>query len=355
MHNVGILGNCCTHGAGLAAALKARPDVRIVTGFERNPRRAGELEEAMGCALATDYEAVVGHPDVDIVVITTDPGDKADMAGAACAAGKHILHNKPLCADLSQARHIVAAVEAAEVKWVYDIPMVKSVPAFVRLAEDLRRGRMGEVLSYFHAFGMTFAEDFPIAELWPERFDPPEKSGGGEMTNMGCYAVDYAVSIFGPPRAVRANWQRVWPAYAEAGVENFGQIALDYGKFEALLAVGKQQLPEPRQHANSLLVSCEHANLFLDPNADALIRDGVPSSLREYVADVHVEGSFDQLVRCISTDAAPTEGAAIAALGVEVLMAAYESICAGGEAIPLPVADGAHPLVRAAPPSPATP
>ncbi|HQK94821.1 MAG TPA: hypothetical protein PLD23_15030, partial [Armatimonadota bacterium] len=38
-YGVGILGDCCTHGAGLAGSLAAHPRVRVVAGFEKDPRR----------------------------------------------------------------------------------------------------------------------------------------------------------------------------------------------------------------------------------------------------------------------------------------------------------------------------
>ena len=54
----------------------------------------------------------------------------------------------------------------------------------------------------------NFDPAFDLAGVWPERLDPPEKSGGGEMTNMGCYAIDYVVSLLGRPRSVSATARR---------------------------------------------------------------------------------------------------------------------------------------------------
>ena len=195
MYQIGILGNCCTHGAGAVGSLKAREYIKIIAGYEANPRRAGELSNALGFALAGSYDEICKDPDVDIVVITTDPCDKAEMVEKACSAGKHIFLNKPFCHTLIDANRIVKAVEESGVKLVFDIPMVKFLPPLSKLKEEILTGKYGKIISYYHAFGMTFPMDFPIRELWPERFDPPEKAGGGEMTNMGCYAIDFAVTV----------------------------------------------------------------------------------------------------------------------------------------------------------------
>ena len=177
LYNVGILANCCTHGAGICGMFKGRSDTHVIAAYEENPRRA-------------------------------------------------------------------KAVKTHNVHFVHDIPMVRFRPVYARLLEEVRVGVHGTVMGYHHLFGMNFPTDFELAVAWPERLDPPQKSGGGEMTNMGCYAVDYAVSLFGRPKTVTAKWRKLWDVFAEADVENFGQIVLDYGDFFAFLEVGKQQLTQ---------------------------------------------------------------------------------------------------------------
>ena len=66
---------------------------------------------------------------------------------------------------------------------------------------------------------MTFSTDFPLATVWPERLDPPSQSGGGEMTNLGCYAIDYMVALWGRPKSVQAKSSNYWDIYRNAEVE----------------------------------------------------------------------------------------------------------------------------------------
>ena len=173
IYGVGIMGNCTTHGAGICAMFKRRPDTRVVAAYERNPRRARELEKALGAPLAKSYEEVINDPRVDFVAITCDPADKAEMVEKAAAAGKHIFLNKPMAESLDSARRIAAAVRKNGVKFVYDIPMVRSVPVYARLLDEVRSGQHGRVLGYHHLFGMNFAMDFDLKAAWPERLDPP--------------------------------------------------------------------------------------------------------------------------------------------------------------------------------------
>ena len=345
MYRLGILGNCCTHGVGAVNALKARKEVQLTAAYEANPQRAKELEAVLGFPLARSFEEVIAHPEIDIVVITTDPCEKAHLVEKACLAGKHILLNKPLSHTLSDARRIVTAVNSSKVKLVFDIPMVKFLPAFSQLKAEVCAGKYGKLISYYHAFGMTFAPDFPIRQLWPERFDPPEKAGGGEMTNMGCYAIDFAVTLLGLPQAVQAKWMKFWPEYRAAAVENFGQLILDYGSFYALLAVGKQPLrAEPRRGNNYLSLLFETANLVIDPYSEVLLINGVLGDFSQFLAGCREESSFEQLLRCIETGAEPESTADLGAMGVEVTMAGYHSICQGGQVVSLPLKEGGNPL-----------
>lgn len=347
VYGVGILGNCCTHGAGVAGALQRHARLRIVSGYEPGERRGAELGETMQLDLADGYAAVAAHPDVDIAAITTDPCDKAAMVDLAAGAGKALYINKPLCHTPAAARQIARTVAAATASAgrpaVFDAPMVKGLAAFDKLQRQVRGGDWGRVVSYYHAFGMTFAPDFDIVERWPERFDPAARSGGGEMTNMGCYAIDYALHVLGHPKRVEAKRQSFWQPYVERQVENFGQIALDYGRFWAVLAVGKQALdlePGPR---NALTVEFETANLFLDPGAEVLVLNGRCQSLADYVGDHLAVSSIDQLVGALDGGLPPDSDVATAAAGVEVLCAAYQSALED-RIVDLPMAGPHNPL-----------
>ena len=324
-YGVGILGNCCTHGAGVARGLAGHPRLHLVAGYEPGGRRGAELRDVLERDLAASYAEVVEHPDVDIAVVTTDPCNKAEMVELAAAAGKALYINKPLCHTPAAARQIVQTVSSSGVPAIFDAPMIKSLAAFDRLQRQVKAGEWGPVVSYYHAFGMTFAPDFDILTHWPERSDPPEKAGGGEMTNMGCYAIDYALHLLGTPRRVEAKRQTFWQPYVERDVENFGQIALDYGRFWAVLAVGKQALEGERGPRNALSIEFETANLFLDPGAEVFVRNGRPDSLCTFVGGHTATSSIDQLLTAMDGGPPPASDVATAADGVEVLCAAYLS------------------------------
>lgn len=346
-YGVGVLGNCCTHGAGVCNQFMGHADTRVITAYEKNPRRATELGQVFGAPLARSYEEVINHPEVDFVAITCDPGDKADMVEAAAAAGKHIFLNKPLCESLDSARRIAKAVQTHAVHFVHDIPMVRFVPVYARLLEETQAGKRGSVLGYHHRFGMNFPMDFDLKATWPERLDPPEKSGGGEMTNMGCYAIDYAVSLFGLPQAVTAKWHKTWDVYRAADVENFGQIILEYGDFFAFLDVGKQQFTGTHRHSNAVTINFEHETLFIDSNAQVVTINHVPHDYTAFVEGATVVDSVEQLIGAIESGVSSphiTSNIETAVIATETLMAAYQSIVEK-RTVTLPLSSGTNPLI----------
>ena len=345
-YGVGILGNCCTHGAGICGMFKRRSDTRAIAAYEENPRRAGELQGVFGAPLARSYKEVINHPDVDFVAVTCDPGDKAAMVETAAAAGKHIFLNKPLCESLDSAHRIAEAVRTHNVHFVHDIPMVRFVPVYARLLEEVQARVHGRIMGYHHLFGMNFPMDFDLKTTWPERLDPPQKSGGGEMTNMGCYAIDYAVSLLGRPKAVTAKWRKLWDVYAEADVEHFGQIVLDYDDFFAFLEIGKQQLTKERRHSNAMTINFEHQTMFIDASAQVVTINHVPQDYDQFTEGAAVLGSVEQLIAAIENGVSPTSNIETALIAVETLMAAYRSIVEE-RTVTLPLSSGQNPLIAA--------
>jgi predicted dehydrogenase len=300
--------------------------------------------------------ALIEDPEIDVVAICCDPCDKAHWVERAAEASKHVFLNKPMCESLASARRIEAAVSRHGIHLVHDIVAIRFNPVTAKLLDEVRRGEYGQPLHYAHSWGMTFSPDFPLVEVWPERLDPPSMSGGGELTNMGCYAIDYMVALFGRPASVQAKSMHTWGVYRSAEVENFGQIVADYGGFYATLAVGKQTI---RSHAsmgveealstrswqNIVQVQFADANLTVLPYLDLVIRDGHALSADEYLGSFAPLTPFGQLVRAIETGVVPDSGASAALLGVEVTMAAYRSISEGGQIVTLPLRDERHPLV----------
>lgn len=344
-YGAGIIGNCLGEGGQLVRSFRLHPRVKIIAGYEPSQPRGEELAHAIGQPLVESADVILENPAVDIVTVACEPRDKAEFVRMAAEAHKHVLLIPPMCDSLQAARSMVAAVAANNVKLVEDQPLIRFNAPFARLLADAGGEPLGKVLSYYHNFGLNFAREFNIALKWPELLMPAEKMGGGELTQLGSQALDFAIALLGRPLRVQARWHHDWPAYQRAGVENAGQVILDYSGFFGALTVGRQQLEGGFNHSQCMHVVAESKTLFIDGTNGLIFRNNVHITWEQYMRGFEVETALDQLVRCIDEDATPASSVEVAADGMEVLMAVYRSIL-DDRPVDLPLGDGANPLQK---------
>jgi hypothetical protein len=91
----------------------------------------------------------------------------------------------------------------------------------------------------------------------------------------------------------------------------------------------------PRNWHNVLELQFEGHNLTLLPFHHIFIHNGAQISPEEFLAGYSCLTPFQQLIQAIETGQPPDSNAESARLGVEVLMAAYESAKEGGKSISL--------------------
>jgi predicted dehydrogenase len=85
-----------------------------------------------------DYGDLVARDDVDAVFVLNSDEYHADCVIAACAAGKHVLVEKPMCLTSAEAEAIIRARDEAGVR-VMVAYMRRFAPAFVQAVEEVKR------------------------------------------------------------------------------------------------------------------------------------------------------------------------------------------------------------------------
>jgi predicted dehydrogenase len=145
------------------------------------------------------YDAVVEHPDVEVVYVPLPNGLHEHWAGRAAAAGKHVLCEKPLAPDAATAKRMEATCRSAGVMlaeaWM--TPFDARWSAAVALA---RGGRLGDIQSIDAVFTFRIGPDHHHNYRW----DPLQ--GGGALLDVGIYCLGAAVELWGPePTIVEAS------------------------------------------------------------------------------------------------------------------------------------------------------
>ena len=104
--------NFCFAGYGSIAdvhaqAMKDEEDVVFHTVVGRLADSAAEFAEQHGFAHhMTDYEAAIGNPEIDAVVITTPSEMHYDQTKKALNAGKHVLCEIPLAMSFAECHEL---------------------------------------------------------------------------------------------------------------------------------------------------------------------------------------------------------------------------------------------------------
>ena len=130
------------------------------------------------------YQELLDNPDVQAVYISTPHPLHAQNTIAAARAGKHILCEKPLAMNLSQAQTMVEACENAGVI-LMEAFMYRCHPQTAKLVELLRDDAIGKIKMLNVSFG--FQAGFNAESRLFNR-----ALGGGGILDVGCYTMSMA-------------------------------------------------------------------------------------------------------------------------------------------------------------------
>jgi predicted dehydrogenase len=129
------------------------------------------------------YGELVADPGIDAVYIPLPNNLHAEWAIAALDAGKHVLCEKPMAMDPTQARAMASRARERGLL-LMEAFMYKFHPQWVRAAEIVASGEIGR-LRATHAW-------FSYSNADPANIRNRTETGGGALYDIGCYAVSTA-------------------------------------------------------------------------------------------------------------------------------------------------------------------
>ena len=171
-------------------------ELDVVACADAMPANAAAVGQEFGIP-ALGVDELIGDVTIDLVLNLTIPRSHAEVTMRALRAGKHVYTEKPLAADLSDARAIMALADELGlfVGCAPDTFMGAGITASRALIDE---GAIGEPVSA-NAFMMTPG---------PEQFHPgPDflyREGAGPLFDGGPYYVSALVSLLGPVARVGA-------------------------------------------------------------------------------------------------------------------------------------------------------
>ncbi|MEW5814176.1 MAG: Gfo/Idh/MocA family oxidoreductase [Spirochaetota bacterium] len=233
----------------------------------RNREKAGNFAQKYGIPTwYGTYEELLKDPEVEAVYIPLPNHLHGEWIKKSADAGKHILCEKPLCMDASEARQCIDYAHKRGVL-IMEAFMYRFHPQWKKVAELLRVDEIGAIQSVNTVFGYYNVD--------PANIRNKLETGGGALRDIGCYAVSTARYILNrEPDKVLSLLRRDQCFKTDiltAGI-------LDFGNAHTVFTVATQTYPCQRVdiHGTSGTISIDIPfNVFPDIPAVVRVRNAL--------------------------------------------------------------------------------
>jgi predicted dehydrogenase len=177
--NWGVLSTSSFATERFLPGLRKSPMVRLVAVGSRDLERAESFAETNKIARAYgSYEEVLRDPEIEIVYVPLPNHLHVEWTIKAAMAGKHVLCEKPMGMN---AREVEKLKPYAKKVHITEAFMVRFHPQWIETRERVRQGEIGRITHMHVAFAYN--------NLDPKNIRNIEKTGGGALYDIGCYAI----------------------------------------------------------------------------------------------------------------------------------------------------------------------
>lgn len=191
---VGIVG-CGRIAGNHARAFGAVPGVEVVGCMDTDPQRARAFAAEHDLAVAAgDFETLVAA-GLDAVTVCTPHPTHESVVLAAAAAGLHVLCEKPLAVTTAAADRMIAATDAAGVRFGV-LFQRRFFPAARRIRAAIDDGTFGTPTLGEASVLLHRPADYYTADAWRGSW---ESDGGGVLMTQAIHQIDLLVHFLGRP------------------------------------------------------------------------------------------------------------------------------------------------------------
>jgi scyllo-inositol 2-dehydrogenase (NADP+) len=254
--NVGILGFGrigAEHEGWLA---HSSGGIRATAIADPTPaRRAiGETRQLRACG---DVESLLVDQSIDAILVATPTAMHFEHASRALAAGKHVMVEKPMALDLSQAKRLVD--QAAECKRVLSVFHNRRWDIdYLTVKDAVSAGAFGKIINVESRISQWASCVGPAAKEWNPNWRNQAQFGGGGLYDWGSHLIDQLWRLLWPAKPLRVFAQlrsNIW----SQDCDDFARVCIDFDNG----AVGMVEInttttrPLPRWHIDGTLGSAE--------------------------------------------------------------------------------------------------
>jgi predicted dehydrogenase len=234
----GILSVSGHYALRVHQPLSRLAEARVVAIASRDRARAAVAAARFGIARShASYEDLLADPEVEAVYLPLPNDLHEEWTEKALRAGKHVLCEKPLAMDASQARQM-ADLAGQKGLFLMEAFMYRFHPQWVRVKEIVDSGEIGSIRAIHSFFSYNNAD--------PANIRNRVENGGGAIYDIGCYAVSVSRWLAGAEPTRNLALVERDPAF---GTDRLSSAILDFGTARATLTVGTRLFPVQRVDA----------------------------------------------------------------------------------------------------------
>jgi len=319
----GVLSTANIAAEKLIPAIRRSQSSMVAAVASRDADRARTFAEQHAIPDAySSYEALLSSPDIDVVYNPLPNHLHVPWTLKAIEAGKHVLCEKPIAMNASEAQRLIEiASRNAGVK-VMEAFMYRFHPQWAKARELLQQGAIG-ALRHIDAIFTYYNRD-------PRNVRNMAGIGGGGLMDVGCYCVS-AARYLSAREPSRVNAKLL--VDPEFQVDCHAHGLLDFGDLCASFYCSTQSQPSQRVY-----VAGERGSLLIDtpfyqPDygmARLLLTQGGEPQVIDTEACDHYARQVDAFAQAIQTNQAVPTPLADAMANMRVLDALFASDQDGG-------------------------
>lgn len=312
----------CESAASYAAVSSRLGRATITAVADSDAATSESARVALGAAVSSNTleGLLAAHGDAFEAVVVDAPVDcRAQLAGRAAEAGKHVLVETPIATSTVKADGVLSAAERAGVSLMAG-NLARFAPAGATVREALDSGELGEPgLLRIHRWESLGTGSWPALG---------QEQGSVVVRNLSA-EIDLAIWLYGGlPREVYATGGRVshggidQPDYVQIhlGFEGDGMSVIDYS---ASLP------PGPGYHFLSMIGSKGAAYADDHHNVNLVYGDGGTRALGPGQGAGHILAQLQEFVDAVSEGREPATTGVAGRSAILVAEAAAESMCSG--------------------------
>ncbi len=203
---VGIIG-CGLIGHKRAAEVVKHSQSILVSVYDTHLQQAEKLAQLYAVKAVSSWQEMIADDRIQVLIVATPNKFLAEIAIPALNKGKHVLIEKPMGRNLTEAMSMSEAAQAGNALLKIGFNH-RYHPALLKAHELLKNGEIGKVINIRAHYGHGGRPGYE--KEWRGNL---EMAGGGELTDQGVHLLDLIHWFMGkmPLSAFAMTQTMVWP------------------------------------------------------------------------------------------------------------------------------------------------